>query len=311
MTTDAYRRLTGKDAPPPDPVRYSNTRVAALMSLFLNFFASSVTPDQLEDIASSCRVERTEAYAECVAALCGVGTDSAERAFTQRYLRNMIRELDVTEFQNDPYYRTVRIPEAAAGRFVLTTMELPACEGFVRDDFVVENDGRMLPQIGYFTEPYRYPAVLEDGREWMTLLPNETVSTLPAVRNAHGRVLTYGLGLGYFAFMASRKANVESVTVVERDPDLIDLFRAYVLPQFPDRHKVEILCADAFAFAEQLRPGDPYDYVFADIWHDAGDGREMYLRFKSLEKNLPDAGFDYWLEKTILCYIAKELWAPV
>ncbi len=294
---------------PADHIRLANTRAVALASLFLNYFASSVTLEQLNEISSSCGVSRAYAYSECVAALCSVGTTAEERRFTDRYLRNMFSEMHTDPFLSDPYYRTVKFPETSCGTFSMKMMELPACEAFVRDDFRIEEDGRMLPQLGFFTEPYPYPAVLENGREWMTLLPNETVTTLPAVKRAHGSVLTYGLGLGYFAFMASAKPDVSRVTVVEKSPDLIRLFNEHLLPQFPHRDKIEIVCADAFDYASRLRQDNRhFDYVFADIWHDVGDGKEMYLRLKRFEDRLPDAEYDYWLEKTILCYLAKDYW---
>jgi predicted methyltransferase len=76
----------------------------------------------------------------------------------------------------------------------------------------------------------------------MTLLPNETVTTKPAIDKAHGKVLTYGLGLGYFAFMASAKHEVDSVTIVERSADVIELFKTWLLPYFPNKDKIRIVC---------------------------------------------------------------------
>ncbi|MBP5230406.1 MAG: hypothetical protein ILO68_01640, partial [Clostridia bacterium] len=108
--------------------------------------------------------------------------------------------------------------------------------------------------------------------------------------------------------MASEKPEVSGVTVVESSRELIELFRSYLLPQFPHGDKIRLIPDDAFAFAGRLDPSSPYDYVFADIWHDVGDGTDLYLRMKEYEKNLPGADHDYWLEKTILCYLAKELW---
>ncbi|MBO4366088.1 MAG: hypothetical protein J5843_00380 [Clostridia bacterium] len=305
-----YRELTGKDSPPSEAVRMGNRRAAALMSLFLNFFSDDLSPDQIKEIAGSCGVRTDDAYVECVAALCNVGTDAADRAFTDRYLRKMIKEIPQDEFLNDPYYKTVVLPEVetGSGPFTLRMQTLAPCEAFVRDDFLLLPDGRMLPQIGFFMDAYRYPAVLENGREWMTLLPNEIRTTLPAVERAKGRVLTYGLGLGYYAFRASAKEDVSSVTVVEKSPELLDLFRTFLLPQFPHKDKIVLVNDDAFAFAARLTPDSPYDCVFADIWHDVGDGKELYLRFKTYEKNLPSAVYDYWLERTIRCYLATELW---
>jgi hypothetical protein len=181
-------------------------------------------------------------------------------------------------------------------------------EAFVCRDFEVTDDGRLIPQLGFFDREFAYPAVLEGGREWMTLMPNETVTTEPAVRRAHGKVLTYGLGLGYFAYRASEKENVDSVTVVELSPDVISLFTEHILPQFPHKDKIRIVCSDAYEYAEKCAPGEKYDFVFADFWHDAGDGRDLMLKMKEYEKYSPESEYVYWLEDTINCYLDRELW---
>lgn len=292
-----------------DHIRFCNGRIVSLMSMYLNFTPKAITPEALEEIVSAYKIPRERAYAECLAALCEVGTNRAELAFTADYIVPMVHELDPLVFENDLYYRTIRIPEGKQGKWELKMMELAPCEAFVCNDFRVYPDGRMIPQIGFFPRAYTYPAVLENGREWMTLMPNETVTTLPAVKRAKGKVLTYGLGLGYFAFRASEKQEVTSVTVVERSKDVIKLFETHILPQFSHRDKIRIICADAFEYAKKEMSAEHYDFVFADIWHDVGDGRELYLKMKELEHLSPHTEYTYWLEDTIRCYMAKELWA--
>ena len=51
-----------------------------------------------------------------------------------------------------------------------------------------------------------------------------------------------------------------------------------------------------------------FDFVFADIWHDAGDGKELYLKMKEYETKHPDIDFNFWLEDTIKCYLDETLW---
>ena len=118
---------------------------------------------------------------------------------------------------------------------------------------------------------------------------------------ASGNVLTYGLGLGYFAFHASGKDTVTRVDVVERDEKVIELFEKYLLPQFPHSGKIRVICADALDFARERAAG--YDYIFADIWHDPSDGVPLYRRLKEYESCAPGARFDYWCEDTIIHYL--------
>jgi spermidine synthase len=137
----------------------------------------------------------------------------------------------------------------------------------------------------------------------MTMMPNELVTQREPIKRARGNVATYGLGLGYFAFMCARKDEVESVTIVERDENVISLFNELLLPMFENREKVKIVRADAFEFAENEAPKGGFDYIFADIWHDPSDGVDAYKRFKSLEHLCPNTKFDYWIEKTLKLYM--------
>lgn len=294
---------TGLDA---ERVRRYNSTLVHLFSLYLNLMPDTIDQKTVEDLAAECRISREAAFAECLAALAGVDAGGKERLFFEYWIRPAIHELDPAPFRADAYFRNIRIPQARVGKWELTRKTLRPFEAFVCRDFSVTPDRRLIPQIGFFCEPYAYPAVLENGQEWMTLQPNELVTTAPAIAAAHGRVLTFGLGLGYFAYHASEKADVTSVTVVDISPDVIDLFRTHILPQFPHKEKIRLVCRDAFAFADEM--GDDYDFLFADIWHDAGDGKDLYLKLKPYEQKHPKMTFSYWIEDTIRCYLEKDLW---
>lgn len=292
----------------PEEIRRYNSETMRLMSLYLNLTPDFITPGEVEELAADFGVTREYAYATILATACGLRTAREDRVYFEAYFLPMVREMDPLEFETDPYYENIRIPDGVSGRWELKTMSLRPCEAFVRDDPTVYPDGRMVPSIGFFMREFPYPAVLEGGREWMTLMPNETVTTLPAVYRSHGRVLTFGLGLGYFAYRAALRPEVASVTVVELSEDAATLFRTHILPQFPHPEKVTVIVSDAFDFLENMKDGE-YDFVFADIWHDVGDGRELYHRFREYERRFPTTEFTYWLEDTILCYERPELWA--
>jgi D-mannonate dehydratase len=82
--------------------------------------------------------------------------------------------------------------------------------------------------------------------------------------------------------MASEKKDVESVTVVELSADVIRLFEKYILPQMPNGHKIKIVNADAFEYAEKIMPNEHFDIAFVDTWRDASDGAPMYEMMKAL-----------------------------
>ena len=123
----------------------------------------------------------------------------------------------------------------------------------------------------------------------------------PALAQVRGRVAVMGLGLGYFAFMASESPDVHAVTVIERDADVIALFERHILPQLAHRDKLRLVRADAFEFAQAGLHG--FDCAFVDLWHDVSDGAPMYLRMKALEARSPGVRFFYWIETSIRCFL--------
>ncbi len=140
----------------------------------------------------------------------------------------------------------------------------------------------------------------------MTVTPNEIATMRRPIEAAFGHVLTFGLGLGYYAYMVSAMPQVEFVTIVEINPQVISLFRQYLLPKFPQRQKIHIVQADAFAYAKSHLASGQFDYVFTDLWHDASDGVPLYLQMKQLEHLAPDVTYSYWIEDTIQYYLSDD-----
>jgi SAM-dependent methyltransferase len=168
-----------------------------------------------------------------------------------------------------------------------------------------------IPQLGYFDVEFPFPAILENGIEWMTITPNEVETMREPIAKCRGRVLTLGLGLGYFAFHASEKDEVERVVVVERSRDVIEIFKTYLLPQFPHGDKIEIVETDAFEYMQKEMPRGKFDYVFADLWHDASDGLEMYRKLKKYEILAPSTEFDYWIEPSLLSLLRHIIYRRI
>lgn len=291
----------------PETVRKYNTRLMELYSLYLNLCPRVIGAETVEELAAECGISRTEAMAHLLAAYFELDATGRDRDFFRGWLLPSLEEQSPDPYLNDAYFKNIRIPTDVRGTWSLTEEYLAPFEPFVCRDIRTLPDGRMLPQLGFFTERYPFPAIKENGREWMTLQPNEMVTTRPAIEEARGRVLTFGMGLGYFTYHAACKDEVTSVTVVDISADALDLFRTHILPQFPHPEKVHLVQKDAFAFAREDMEGN-FDFVFADIWHDAGDGREPYLRMKEYETRFPDIRFSFWLEDTIRCYLDESLW---
>lgn len=275
------------------------------LSVFINHEADFIRPEFIESLCRDCDISKEEAYCFTLAASIDLDTEKNPRdaEIFEEYFPDMVHLLKNKDYENNPYLKNIRIPTKKLGKWELCYKTYVPYQAFVFDDPKITRDGKIIPQIGFFEKEFSYPAVLESGTEWMLITPNEINTMRAPISGAHGKVLTYGLGLGYFAYMVSEKESVSSVTIVERDKNAISLFRDIILPQMPRKDKINIICDDAFYFAETRLANSDFDFVFADIWHDPSDGVPAYKRLKATEKYLPSADFSYWIEKTLKCYI--------
>lgn len=297
-------------------VMAKNELITYAYSRYLNHTPRLLGAEMVDQLASDCQISSHDAFLSLFAAACGLEPDTTplHRALEREYLRVGVRRLDPTVYENDPYYRTVSFSNQKLGKWQMCEHFYAPYEPFVCNHPVLTADFCEIPQIGYFDREFRFPAILESEVEWMTITPNEIETMREPIQKSNGKVLTLGLGLGYFAFCTSERESVERVTVIERDPDVISLFRAHILPQFPHAEKIEIIQADALAYLEKEEKKAKHDYIFADLWHDQSDGLELYLRLRRIERTLsitPKFGFDYWIEPTLLSALRRMVYEKI
>ena len=270
-----------------------NNEVAWKMCDFLEYGARQVEETGIGEICGG-DVRREEMfykqYIKTFEEMDGDGDDEMEMA---EYIARGVHRLEASEYRGDAYMRDIKIREKRMGRWELGYEEYGAYEGFVCDDIEITAEGREIPQIGFFAERHRYPVIKEGGREWMAIKPSEIATMRGPIAKAWGHVVTFGLGMGYYAYMVSEKAEVTKVTIVEKDRDVIKLFGEEILPQFGQRAKIEIVESDAIAYMES---GFEWDSVFVDLWHDAGDGRDIYKRIREIDRG---GEWEYWIEKSL------------
>jgi len=290
-----------------------NYRITQLFSQYLTYCPSLLEARTVDALTADGDLSREDAIAALLSLALGIDDADADgRRLMRDYIRPAVQMLSAEKYYNDLYYTTVKIPESEQGRFSFKQQTYPAYRAMICDDIRADAAFREVPCLGFFPHAFRFPAVLEDGNEWMTLTPVDVDTCQDAIAEAHGHVVTFGLGLGYYAFHAANKESVHTVTVVEKSRDVIELFTTYLLPQFPGKEKIRIVEDDAFSYAEHVLPTLGADYVFVDTWRDASDGYPMYRRMKRLEHLCDGVPFSYWIEGFILsrmrAFVFEELW---
>lgn len=207
-----------------------------------------------------------------------------------------IKELNYDKYANNPYFKNVKIGNIVDKNYKLEYQKYKSFEPFLVCDIEVDDIFNEHTTIGYFKNEYNYLTLSSNGNIWMLISPHEINTMQKAIDNAFGNVLCLGLGLGYFAYMVAIKDTVKSITIIEKDPEIIELFKKHILPYFPNI-EINIICDDAISYLDrQLN----YDYCFADLWYDVLDGMPLYNTLLKKEKNNPKMKYDYWIEKSMI-----------
>ena len=168
-----------------------------------------------------------------------------EQEVIREHAINYIQKVDPSSYQNDPYYKNIVLKDKRYKKWSLHNESYLPYELFPLNDLEVDEDNYFQEKLkfGYMDKEFSFQAVTEDDVIWMSVIPNEIETMKKGIANAKGNIITFGLGLGYFAYMASLKDDVTSITIVEKDKNVISLFKEFILPQFLHQEKIKIILA--------------------------------------------------------------------
>lgn len=220
----------------------------------------------------------------------------------QTHIASNVFLADENEFKNNPYYKTIKPQLVKYKNYQLTYDHYTPYELFSYDDIKVDEDYSEQTKIAYFKNEFNFLVLNYKDVTWMSITPNEIKTMEPEIKKAHGDTIVFGLGLGYFAFMTSSKEEVKSVTIIENDVNIINIFKENILPLFPHKEKIKIIQKDAL---EVIKSPLPYDFAFVDLWHSVEDGLDFFLKFKEQEKSNPRLEFTYWLNNSFYALLRR------
>ena len=279
----------------------NNFRITRLYAELLQRYPEIITKEMIDTLTEDGGITKEEAIVGLLSEIFALDFEKSEdRRLILDYLTPSVRILNKEKYENNPYYKNIKLNNIKDGNWEIKIEEYKPYQAVICDDMIIKDDFKEIPPLGFFTENFSFPAILEGGNEWMTLTPVDLDTCEEAIEAARGKVVTFGLGLGYYAYMASEKDEVDSVTVVELSEDVINLFKTHILPQMPNAHKIKIVNSDAFEYAQKVMPGENFDLAFVDTWRDASDGAPMYERMRTLEKYSENTKFMYWIENFLI-----------
>lgn len=222
-------------------------------------------------------------------------------------LKNIVKDcvyLSTDKLEKDPYIANISFPSVNVGDFNFTQGILTKYDLFVLDNKYADDPFGciQIPVVACMDRDYCYPILKEKEHVWMSIAPNEISTMQNEISLAAGNVLTFGLGLGYFPYIVSRKVNVSHVTVVEKSDTIADLFEEYLLPQMETKEKITIIRQDAFDYLHDIQDG-VFDTCFSDIWV-SSDDVDTYLKLKFGCGKLTETKTSFWIEHRFLSLLS-------
>lgn len=285
-------------------VKEANISAVEMLIEYLNEHPRDIGEDDMKVLTQKYSLE--ESFVRAFKKKLKIKPNDEEYEFIDNICSvSKVNCLETNSFKEDPYYKNVGIFKAKEQDWQFVELDYAPYEGFVSDEIQVDNKyfAEHTP-FSFFKERFPFLAVLQKDEIWMSVMPHEINTMKEPISKAKGNVLVLGLGLGYFLYNILLKPEVKKVDVVEKDLNVIKLFNTNLIEKFPHLEKINLLKGDAI---EYLKNTDKkYDYVFADIWHNVGDGEMLYILLKKQEYRHPQTKFDYWIEKSILAMLRRQ-----
>lgn len=246
-------------------------------------------------------VSEDYAYASLLNSFLGLDDE-----FIDRYLVFMLKKEKMDLYLNNPFYQVMQFEQLSINNLKLDYKYIEAYELFMQDEIDEYFDGRLFAQIGYSIDYLKCLTLFEKNKiidSFSPLLVNASIIPLEKVS---GKVAIFGLGIGYFAYMAHLKEDVSSIIIYESNKDLISLFKKHMLDKFVNKDKIKIVNEDAYSFLKKKNNKLNANYVYINVWKNLEDGIKEYSRFKTLEELWPKVKFLYYLEQSINLYPKEE-----
>jgi hypothetical protein len=178
----------------------NNFKITRMYAELLERYPEIITKEMVDTLTEDGEITPKEAV---VALLSEIFTldfaNDEDRVLIRDYLTPSVRILDTRRYESNPYYKNIQLDNIKDGSWEIRWEEYKPYQAVICDDMMPLDGYREVPPLGFFTKSFRFPAILENGYEWMMLTPVDLDTCDEAIDASKGKVVTFGLGLGYDA----------------------------------------------------------------------------------------------------------------
>lgn len=218
---------------------------------------------------------------------------------------NLYQRLDFIFVGEEAFYSRMEWSPAAARNFPWPGLCVPNYRPAALGNWSLKKV-KQVSQFGYFQDwqgQGDIDALYYEEQTWMSNARDEVDSQAPHVAAALGHTVLMGAGMGIALFNLLSKPEVTRVTLIERDPLVIELLRQSAdFETWPGIRKLRIEITNALTYLPNL----PVDHLYADIWATPGEPRSI-SDMQTIQANARARRVGWWGQELLfLDWLAGE-----
>ena len=149
-----------------------NFKITRLYAEYLERYPEVICDEMINALTDDGSITKEEAIVALLSEIFALDFEKIEdRILIRDYLTPSVRMLDTKRYENNPYYKNIKLDNIIDGNWEIRWEEYKPYRGVISGDMMIADDFSEVPPLGFFDESFRFPAVLEGGNEWMTLTP--------------------------------------------------------------------------------------------------------------------------------------------
>jgi GNAT superfamily N-acetyltransferase len=218
---------------------------------------------------------------------------------------NLYQRLGFIFVGEEAFYATMEWSPVAAQNFPWPGLRVPIYRPAALGNWSLKKV-KQVAQFGYFQDwqgQGDIDALYYGEQTWMSNARDEVDSQTPHVAAAFGHTVLMGAGMGIALFNLLSKPDVTRVTLIERNPLVIDLLRQSTnFGSWLGIGKLRIEITDALTY----HPDQPVDHLYADIWATPGEPQSI-ADVQRIQANVGASRVGWWGQELLfLDWLAGE-----